>query len=131
MRFLSLLASSALASAAVGLSRNPQHVNKKHLLDKTRRQAPSYSAPSSSSANSTNGTIIPQNVNTTKFALDGSAIPNVTFDVGEGYAGLLPISEQANSSELYFVFFPSENELAGDEILIWRTSHLCVTLKQG
>ena len=60
-----------------------------------------------------------QNANTTKFAVDGTAIPDVSFDIGESYAGLLPVSDKANASELFFWFVPSANELAGDEILIW------------
>ncbi|KAK0338343.1 hypothetical protein LTR59_003017 [Friedmanniomyces endolithicus] len=82
-------------------------------IPRAKRQSPPtyYGGPS------TNTTIIPQNANTTKFAVNGSAIPDV--DIGESYAGLLPISDVANSSELYFWFFPSANELAGDEILIW------------
>lgn len=48
------------------------------------------------------------------------AIPDVNFDIGESYAGLLPISDKANeTSELYFWFFPSENPAASDEIVIW------------
>jgi carboxypeptidase D len=48
------------------------------------------------------------------------AIPDVNFDIGESYAGLLPISGAANeTSELYFWFFPSENPDADDEITIW------------
>lgn len=48
------------------------------------------------------------------------AIPDVDFDIGESYAGLLPISDKANeTSELYFWFFPSENVNASDEITIW------------
>jgi carboxypeptidase D len=44
----------------------------------------------------------------------------VDFDIGESYAGLMPISKAANESrELYFWFFPSENPEACDEILIW------------
>jgi hypothetical protein len=44
----------------------------------------------------------------------------VDFDIGESYAGLMPISKAANeSSQLYFWFFPSENPEASDEILIW------------
>ncbi|KAK0773673.1 hypothetical protein LTR91_005437 [Friedmanniomyces endolithicus] len=84
-------------------------------IPRAKRQSPPtyYGGPS------TNTTIIPQNANTTKFAVNGSAIPDVDFDIGESYAGLLPISDVANSSELYFWFFPSANELAGDEILIW------------
>lgn len=54
------------------------------------------------------------------FVVDGTALPNVTFDIGESYAGLLPISDNANeTSELYFWFFPSENTAGDDEILIW------------
>ena len=42
------------------------------------------------------------------------------FDIGESYAGLMPISKKKNETrELYFWFFPSENVDASDEILIW------------
>lgn len=48
------------------------------------------------------------------------AIPDVNFDIGESYAGLLPVSDKANeTSELYFWFFPSANPDAGDEVTIW------------
>jgi len=109
-----------LAGSALAMSRNPQHVNKRHLLERATpntqlgtRQAP----PSYGGSNVT--TIVPQNANTTRFAVNGSAIPDVDFDIGESYAGTLPISSRANSSELFFWYVPSANELAGDEILIW------------
>jgi carboxypeptidase D len=52
--------------------------------------------------------------------VNGSAIPNVTFDIGESYAGLLPISSNANETrQLYFWFFPSSNPAASNEITIW------------
>lgn len=56
------------------------------------------------------------------FAVNGSAIPLVDFDVGESYAGLLPIGND-NSSQLYFWFFPSTNPAAqqNKEILIYLT----------
>lgn len=55
-----------------------------------------------------------------EFAVNGSAIPDVSFDIGESYAGLLPISSSPNETrELYFWFFPSENPAAADEITIW------------
>ncbi|KAF2170238.1 hypothetical protein M409DRAFT_19840 [Zasmidium cellare ATCC 36951] len=63
--------------------------------------------------------IIPSNPKTRKFAVDGTKIPDVDFDVGESYAGLLPISNATNASELYFWFFPTQNPEATDEILIW------------
>ena len=44
----------------------------------------------------------------------------IKFDIGESYAGLLPISSNANETrELYFWYFPSTNPLAEDEITIW------------
>ena len=55
-----------------------------------------------------------------EFAVNGTAIPDVDFDVGESYAGLLPISQKLNeTSQLYFWYFPSQNPLAQDEITIW------------
>lgn len=55
-----------------------------------------------------------------EFSVNGSAIPDVNFDIGESYAGLLPISSKVNETrELYFWYFPSTNPLANDEITIW------------
>ncbi|KAK5701436.1 hypothetical protein LTR17_022595 [Elasticomyces elasticus] len=75
---------------------------------------------------------------TQKFAVNGTGIPDVPFDIGESYAGLLPISPASNETrELYFWFFPSTSEHrwlslvrdtvnpspvdpdAGEEITIW------------
>ncbi|CCD44947.1 serine carboxypeptidase [Botrytis cinerea] len=57
---------------------------------------------------------------TSSFWVDGTAIPDVDFDIGESYAGLLPISSEPDESrKFYFWFFPSENPAATDEILIW------------
>jgi carboxypeptidase D len=53
------------------------------------------------------------------FRVDGTRIPEVDFDIGESYAGLLPIGPDPDVAELYFWFFPSENPDATDEILIW------------
>lgn len=120
MRIDTVTLSLAFASTASAFVRNPAHANKRYLLENarpanqldTRNASPTYTSNNRSS-------IIPQNANTTKFAVDGAAIPDVDFDIGESYAGLLPISDKANASELYFWFIPSANELAGDEILIW------------
>ena len=52
--------------------------------------------------------------------MDGDSIPDVKFDIGESYAGLLPISSRHNeTSKLFFWFVPTENPAASDEILIW------------
>lgn len=58
-----------------------------------------------------------------EFVVNGTGIPEVDFDIGESYAGRLPITTNnaTNSSlnELFFWFFPSPNELASNEITIW------------
>ncbi|KAI6709595.1 hypothetical protein JHW43_007865 [Diplocarpon mali] len=57
---------------------------------------------------------------TAKYVVNGTAIPEVDFDIGESYAGLMPISSNKNESrQLYFWFFPSDNPEAQEEILIW------------
>ncbi|RMZ78329.1 hypothetical protein DV738_g3886, partial [Chaetothyriales sp. CBS 135597] len=54
------------------------------------------------------------------FVVNGTGIPEVPFDIGESYAGLLPISDKANETrQLFFWFFPSINPDAGEEVLIW------------
>ncbi|KAL7270999.1 hypothetical protein RUND412_006276 [Rhizina undulata] len=56
---------------------------------------------------------------TSKYWVNGSGIPDVNFDVGESYAGLIPISEnKTEDGELYFWFFPSKLEEV-DDLVIW------------
>ncbi|RDA94063.1 hypothetical protein CP533_5275 [Ophiocordyceps camponoti-saundersi (nom. inval.)] len=62
------------------------------------------------------------NAATSRFAVNGSAIPEVDFDVGESYAGLLPISNRTDDkNSLFFWFFPTANEEHREdkEIVIW------------
>jgi carboxypeptidase D len=55
-----------------------------------------------------------------KFVVNGTGIPDVPFDIGESYAGLLPISQSKHEKrKLYFWFFPSTNPKAGDDVVIW------------
>ncbi|KLU85148.1 hypothetical protein MAPG_04178, partial [Magnaporthiopsis poae ATCC 64411] len=58
---------------------------------------------------------------TKKFAVNGTGIPNVDFDVGESYAGQLPVGSANPGASLFFWFFPSTNPKADKEILIWLT----------
>ncbi|KAK4454445.1 serine carboxypeptidase [Podospora aff. communis PSN243] len=60
---------------------------------------------------------------TQQFAVNGTSIPEVDFDVGESYAGLLPIDNNDPTNQLFFWFFPSTNPVALEkkEILIWLT----------
>jgi len=56
----------------------------------------------------------------TEFSVNGSALPDVNFNIGESYAGTLPITaNQDDHNRLWFWFFPSENPKAKKEITIW------------
>jgi carboxypeptidase D len=60
------------------------------------------------------------NNKTTPFAVNGTGIPDVPFDIGESYAGLLPISSSPDETrQLFFWFFPTTNPEKTDEIVIW------------
>ncbi|KAJ4367869.1 hypothetical protein N0V86_009708 [Didymella sp. IMI 355093] len=57
---------------------------------------------------------------TKPFAVNGSGIPEVNFDIGESYAGLLPISDNPDETrKLFFWFFPSTAEQTPEEVTIW------------
>jgi carboxypeptidase C (cathepsin A) len=55
---------------------------------------------------------------TAQFAVDGANLPDIPFDIGESYAGVLPTGE-GNGHELFFWFVPSLNSDANKEITIW------------
>lgn len=57
--------------------------------------------------------------NTECFAVNGSDIPDVDFDVGESYAGLLPIGRKSNTDQLFFWFFPTSRPEDPKEIVLW------------
>ncbi|KAM3433483.1 hypothetical protein NHJ13734_006435 [Beauveria thailandica] len=59
---------------------------------------------------------------TEKFFVDGKKLPLINWDVGESYAGNLPITDKKNeTSELFFWFFPTATKEFVDkkEIVIW------------
>ncbi|GAM82664.1 hypothetical protein ANO11243_006460 [Dothideomycetidae sp. 11243] len=113
---------SLLALGAGSLARSPAHVRKdlpQRSSQISEHEIRQLIARQASAAPSDGPTIIPQTSETAKFAINSTAIPDVPFDIGEAYGGLLPISDAANSSEFYFFFQPSANPNATDEILIW------------
>lgn len=57
----------------------------------------------------------------TEFAVNGTGIPDVDFDVGESYAGTLPVGTVGNSTDgqMFFWFFPTAAADQPKEIIIW------------
>ena len=46
------------------------------------------------------------------------SLPDVNYDIGEMYSGLIPISESNTSRALFFIFQPTIGEPV-DEVTIW------------
>ncbi len=57
---------------------------------------------------------------TTDYYVNGTTIPDVEFDVGPSWAGLLPISNMTNESrQLFFWYFPSQSIEGVNDLIIW------------
>ncbi|KAI0836636.1 alpha/beta-hydrolase [Hypoxylon sp. FL0890] len=116
------LASGLLLSAAAVAEarRSFQHVGKKDIFPKS---AASNIDNTLAHYLATRQVPAPKfaNDNTTKFAVNGTGIPDVDFDVGESYSGYLPISDNPDdTNELFFWFFPSSAPNSTEkEILLW------------
>lgn len=122
-----------LAFACLTAARSAQHVGKSlpNLASRGKRnptpQADIVKRASTYLNTNTTSECLPQHYLDSRteyhgleFAVNGTGIPDVNFDIGESYAGLLPISNDPNETrQLYFWFFPSTNPAASDEITIW------------
>ncbi|KAK5048565.1 hypothetical protein LTR84_005656 [Exophiala bonariae] len=111
MHFKSVLATTCLVTSVLALE-NPHKRAPKKVH--TGRPAPARRSLDKRQQSSY------LNDDTKKFAVNGTGVPMVDFDIGESYAGTLPIDgNSTNENQLFFWFFPSDNPDAGDEITIW------------
>jgi carboxypeptidase D len=56
---------------------------------------------------------------TKPYAVDGAHLPDISWDIGESYSGLMPIQGDKEGRELFFWFVPSQNPKADNEVTIW------------
>ncbi|KAH9927439.1 alpha/beta-hydrolase [Epithele typhae] len=55
-----------------------------------------------------------------EFFVDGTKIPDVNFDAGPSWSGLMPISGAANETrKLFFWFWPTNNASNANDLLFW------------
>jgi carboxypeptidase D len=134
MRFFAVVSALAVlvnvTSAAHHSVRSLKHVGMadKHHPKHGRREPQQQKPPRSDSSQYLTNSTASKYIHTVRihrlirfieYFVNGTAIPDVDFDIGESYGGLMPTSKTSNDSQLYFWFFPSENPDAGDEIMIW------------
>jgi hypothetical protein len=58
-----------------------------------------------------------QLLKTIEYRVNGAAIPEVDFDIGESYAGLIPTAD--NNGSMYFWFVPTSHPQGKDDLVIW------------
>ena len=110
MHFLSLATAFSAAILTVDARsalRSKQKYDKRALL---QPRVEHFNLPRQSSSPYLNNATAP-------YAVNGSGLPDVYFDIGESYAGLLPIDD--TGKELFFWFVPSTNPNATNEITLW------------
>ncbi|KAH9949179.1 Alpha/Beta hydrolase protein [Amylocystis lapponica] len=89
-----------------------------HQMRAAERWAPQRRAVNGSSSAVKNITF--SNPRASDFYVDGTTIPEVDFDAGPSWAGLLPISDAANETrKLFFWFFPPGPEGSLDDLIFW------------
>ncbi|KAI0640566.1 alpha/beta-hydrolase [Trametes meyenii] len=60
------------------------------------------------------------NPRASEFYVDGTSIPDVNFDIGPSWSGLLPISGDPNETrKLFFWFFPPGPQGSLDDLIFW------------
>ncbi|OAL20240.1 hypothetical protein AYO20_11512 [Fonsecaea nubica] len=119
MHFSGLLIASLVAGALAQSVSNPHKLAAQRLAQRAPAPAPPRERRSVPSLRKRQqpSFLTPQ---TQKFAVNGTGVPLVDFDIGESYAGTLSIDgNSSNQNQLFFWFFPSDNPAASDEITIW------------
>ncbi|KAJ7476943.1 Alpha/Beta hydrolase protein [Mycena galericulata] len=109
---LSALGSLVGADARQMMTKAELHARQVEAAKRFERPAP-RAAPSIKNITFTNP-------RASEFYVDGATIPEVDFDVGPSWAGLLPISGNANETrKLFFWFFPPGPEGSLDDLIFW------------
>ncbi|CAE7154371.1 unnamed protein product [Rhizoctonia solani] len=77
-------------------------------------------APHRRQSTSTSATISFSNPKAEDFFVDGTKIPEVEFDAGPSWSGLMPISADPNETrKLFFWFWPSNNPQFTNDLVFW------------
>ncbi|CAE6433175.1 unnamed protein product [Rhizoctonia solani] len=113
VRILPLLLGASIVLAARIPSLQQSSVDRRLRVGTTQPQSPR--APVHKRA-----TISFSNPKAAEYLVDGTKIPDVDFDVGPSWSGLMPISANANETrKLFFWFWPTTNQQHTDDLVFW------------
>ncbi|KAG7086613.1 hypothetical protein E1B28_002557 [Marasmius oreades] len=125
---LKLLASGLLVAAAllsssvnaVKMSRSELHARQKAAAERLRTGPVSNTLATTLDSRAQVKNITFKNPKASQFFVDGTSIPEVDFDIGPSWSGLLPISSDPNETrKLFFWFFPPGPQGTLDDVIFW------------
>ncbi|TFK88356.1 alpha/beta-hydrolase [Polyporus arcularius HHB13444] len=107
-----------LAAVAVGarmVSKAEMHAKQAEAAARIRANMPRSAAAGTGVKN-----ITFSNPRASEFFVDGTTIPDVDWDIGPSWSGLLPISSDPNETrKLFFWFFPPGPQGSLDDLIFW------------
>uniref|UniRef100_A0A0W0FQN8 Carboxypeptidase n=1 Tax=Moniliophthora roreri TaxID=221103 RepID=A0A0W0FQN8_MONRR len=101
------------------MSKNELHAQQRAAVDRLRNRPTFDSLPLLDKRGQVKN-ITFSNPRASEFYVDGTTIPEVDFDVGPSWSGLLPISSDPNETrKLFFWFFPPGPKGSLDDLIFW------------
>ncbi|KAL1660933.1 Alpha/Beta hydrolase protein [Schizophyllum commune] len=121
LEVLSLALLASVASARGDSSRLDRVMDKQHeQMERVKAAYASANPQNAHSKRQDNGTLPFSNPAAEPFYVDGTSIPEVNFDAGPSWAGLLPISgDPDEDKKLFFWLWPTSNPDNADKLLFW------------
>lgn len=102
------------------LAVNARQMNKAHLRARQAEAAKRWALPPTLEKRAEVKNITFHNPRASEFWVNGTAIPEVDFDIGPSWSGLLPISSAQNETrKLFFWFFPPGPQGSLDDLIFW------------
>ncbi|KAI5121519.1 hypothetical protein M0805_002580 [Coniferiporia weirii] len=124
MRHLVLFAAFLCFVSYLGAPSYALKITKAELRERQRKASERWTVPSGPLSNLERRGMVKNitfsNPRASEFYVDGANIPEVDFDVGPSWSGLLPISGDANETrKLFFWFFPPGPQGSLDDLIFW------------
>ncbi|KAL4253795.1 Carboxypeptidase [Abortiporus biennis] len=120
MKVLGTLAALAAVCSLSAQNAAARHFTKAQIRAKQEVAAKRFALPAPIEKRAAVKNITFSNPLASQFYVDGSKIPEVDFDVGPSWSGLIPISSAKNETrKLFFWFFPPGPQGSLDDLIFW------------
>ncbi|PPQ88899.1 hypothetical protein CVT25_009134 [Psilocybe cyanescens] len=119
LTFTKVVAALAATAALISLPVHGRQMRKKDIHARQLEAAKRFQATAPIRRQAVQN-ITFSNPAASKFFVDGKSIPEVDFDVGPSWSGLLPISgNKSETRQLFFWFFPPGPQGSSEDLIFW------------